>query len=647
MKGYRADIDGLRAIAVLCVLFFHLDIALFSGGFIGVDVFFTISGFLITGIVIKEHDKGLFSFTRFYTRRALRLLPAYLFLLLVSLLVGMILLTPIAYKELISSAIASSLFSSNMYFLFTQGGYFSNAAHELPLLHTWSLSVEEQFYLIMPITLLLWLKIRSESKRLWTIFICLIISITFSYVLTEINQKVAYFFVISRAYEFLVGSVLAVGIFKYSHKITPTKSISNIIFVFSMIVLLLTSIYINSKTAFPSITALIPCFATVLLIYSGLNVKCISHKVLGNRLLVQIGLLSYSLYLWHWPIISYAKFIGFDFTVTVQLVITTLSFMGAYVSWRFVEKKVRYANWGQNKRAALSLYVFPCLLLFGFYLVAKQNEFFPKRFTPQIVNIEAAAKSKPELGRESCHTSSLNLDLSDVCKGGDISQNSIKAVLWGDSHANHFIGFLEKVGALSNIEFQSFTMGNCPPLPDVFIDLPGSKNICREKNNVVFNYIIDTKPEIVYLAGSWGGYLDNLAVGDDIKTEIDVMIESIVSVTLQLRDKNIDVVLFKMLPRLAKDLSSCYLKYNMFPDLNPIRQCSFVNNNRVEQLERMYLTLSEKLGTSIRFISVSELFCDNGICNTYLGDMPLYRDNNHLNYEGSKLLGDRYTQLYN
>ena len=148
LSDYRADIDGLRAIAVLLVLFFHIEIAFFSGGFIGVDIFFTISGFLITGILLKETSNNNFSFIRFYTRRSLRLLPAYLFLLLVTLFVGVYLLTPLALEDLIKSSIASSLFISNFYFLFEHGGYFSTAAHQLPLLHTWSLSVEEQFYLL-------------------------------------------------------------------------------------------------------------------------------------------------------------------------------------------------------------------------------------------------------------------------------------------------------------------------------------------------------------------------------------------------------------------------------------------------------------------------------------------------------------------
>jgi peptidoglycan/LPS O-acetylase OafA/YrhL len=231
-KEYRADIDGLRAIAVLFVLFFHLEIGLFSSGFVGVDVFFTISGFLITSIVLKECLKGDFSFRKFYTRRALRLLPAYLFLLVIVILFAALFMAPIAFGKFLQSAIASGFFVSNFYFLFEQGGYFTTSASELPLLHTWSLSVEEQFYLLMPIALILWHKYCPKKHQFLVLILFLLFSILCSYLLTGFHQKLAYFVVFSRAHEFLLGSVVAFAVLYHKSRFQPSLFVANIIFFF-------------------------------------------------------------------------------------------------------------------------------------------------------------------------------------------------------------------------------------------------------------------------------------------------------------------------------------------------------------------------------------------------------------------------------
>ena len=278
MNKYRKDLDGIRAIAVLLVLFFHVDIVVFKAGFIGVDIFFTISGFLISGIVLREVQTTGFSFKKFYIRRATRLLPAYLFMLIITLLASLYILAPLALFDFFKSALASSLFVSNFYFLFNHSGYFSTSVHELPLLHTWSLSVEEQFYLIMPLSLILWMKIKIFKIRFAVLLGCLVFSIFVSGFLTSFNQGLSYFLVPSRIHEFLFGTLLAVIINQFSNKITPSTFASNVLFVISILGIFLVSTMLSSKGDFPGYIASIVCLFTALLIYVGLNENCISHK---------------------------------------------------------------------------------------------------------------------------------------------------------------------------------------------------------------------------------------------------------------------------------------------------------------------------------------------------------------------------------
>jgi peptidoglycan/LPS O-acetylase OafA/YrhL len=647
MKEYRADIDGLRAIAVLFVLFFHLDIALFASGFVGVDVFFTISGFLITGIVLKENETGSFSFKRFYVRRAFRLLPAYVFLVLIVLVVGVGLLTPIAFSKLIQSSIASSLFLSNIYFFLTQGGYFSTAVSELPMLHTWSLSVEEQFYLFMPFLLVLWLKFCSKKFQLIILLLFLILSILVSYFLTDYHQKLAYFIVFSRAHEFLLGSVLAVSIFRYGEIIKPKTVAANTIFFISLIVLFISAMVITDKKSFPGLFALIPCLATSGIIYSGYNIRCLSHKILGFKWLVFIGLLSYSLYLWHWPIIAFIKFSGLDLSPTLQFGAAFAAFLGAYISWRFVEKKIRYMRWNRPMLVASSLYLVPSIVLITFYFHAMSNDFYSYRFSDKIVAIEKSVKSTPESGRTSCHTSSLIIDNKN-CILGEKEAYTSKSVLWGDSHANHFVGFMDEYGKSNKMRVQDITMGNCPPIPGLYINAHGAKESCKLKNEAVLKYVLSNPPDNIFLAASWGGYL----LGENIKedegiTKVATLAQPLIAVIDKLLNKNIDVFIFKMIPRMPKDLSLCYLKVNVFPQINDIDDCAFeIQGEFLEDLSSVYSELGNYFGDKVHFISVSELFCKDLLCNSYIDETPLYRDTNHLNLDGSRALGKAFSRTH-
>ena len=334
---YRAEIDGLRALAVLPVILFHAGFELFSGGFVGVDVFFVISGYLITTIIISEMAEGKFSIVNFYERRARRILPALFFVMLMCLPFAWMWLTPNDLKDFGQSLVAVSTFSSNILF-WRESGYFDTAAELKPLLHTWSLAVEEQYYILFPIFLMF-------TWRLGLKWILILLSMVFLVSLgiaqwgAYNSPSAAFFLLPARGWELLVG-VFAAFYLKYnthlkSHSLNQALSLIG----FGMIVYSIISF--DKNTAFPSLYALIPTIGTGLLILCAVP-KTLIHKLLSLKFIVGIGLLSYSAYLWHQPLLAFARhrLLG-EFSDVILIVLCVASLAMAWFSWRFVETPFR------------------------------------------------------------------------------------------------------------------------------------------------------------------------------------------------------------------------------------------------------------------------------------------------------------------
>ena len=635
MNKYRRDLDGIRAIAVLLVLFFHVDFSFFKAGFIGVDIFFTISGFLISGIVLREAQSSGFSFKKFYIRRATRLLPAYLFMLTVTLFVSIYVLAPLALFDFFKSALASSLFVSNFYFLLNHSGYFSTSVHELPLLHTWSLSVEEQFYLIMPTALILWLKVKNTSIRIAILLISLILSIVVSGVLTSFNQGLSYFLVPSRIHEFLFGTLLAVIINTYGKLVTPSKFVSNVLALCSLFGIVLISITLSSKGEFPGYIAAAVCLFTALLIYSGLNERCISHKLLGNSLFVWVGLLSYSIYLWHWPIVSFLKYVKIDFDWHIQLLVIFFSFLLAVISYFYVEKPFRYGRYSKNGHVAFSLYVLPALLLCGFVTF---HSIIPSSFSDKAVEVELMTKATPEQGRELCHSNEFT-DSEHCYLGVEQLQNS-NSLLWGDSHASHFAPFVDYYSKTNNLKTKDATMGNCPALLNASLYLRNVGSSCLQKNKLIVEYIKHNQPENLFIASSWYGYFSGNSIRNDHKNPEQLLVLGVVETLNEMHRLGVkNVYFFTTVARPSMDMSHCYLKRLRYTE----QDCNFTMNPEQNQLASELNDSLSKL-SFVTVIDVNSLICTEGVCATVLNDIPLYRDGNHLNRFGSQELARRYLE---
>jgi len=357
---YRAEIDGLRALAVLPVIFFHAGFEWFSGGFIGVDIFFVISGYLITTIIIEEIENKKFSIVNFYERRARRILPALFTVLILSTISAWVLLSDTSLNKYGNALIGVTLFLSNFVF-WREQGYFDESAELNPLLHTWSLAVEEQYYLLFPIFLLLVWRFGKE-KVFWMIVAMAAISMLISEWGWRNTPTANFYLAHSRAWELFAGSIAAFIIQKRGVQKNEVLSLLGIsAVVFSMFT------YDNS-TPFPSFYTLLPVIGVALLILFA-DKETLVARMLSNKLIVGIGLISYSAYLWHVPLFAYTRIITNEIELEngLSLILIALTFIGAFVSWRYIEKPFRDKSFLSRRMLfLLSLVVMLILLLVGY-----------------------------------------------------------------------------------------------------------------------------------------------------------------------------------------------------------------------------------------------------------------------------------------
>lgn len=333
LAGHRLDIDGMRALAIVPVLLFHLGSEVLKGGYIGVDIFFVISGFLITGILASEIEASRFSLLDFYDRRIRRIFPALLAMLLLSTGLAMLLLLPPDLLDFSKSGLGAVLFSSNFYFM-SATDYFNVAADSNPLLHTWSLAVEEQYYIVFP--LLLWAL--AGAGRRWTLAIVAALalaSFVLSVILVRSHQVAAFYMAPTRAWELLVGALLALGAVPRIRWHWLREALAGL----GLALIVAGCLFFYRNMPFPGERALVPCLGAALLIHAGTSGPTLVGRILSLRPLTFIGLISYSLYLWHWPIIIFFQaWSGQAVGLAQGIVLLALSFAAAVLSWRYIEQ---------------------------------------------------------------------------------------------------------------------------------------------------------------------------------------------------------------------------------------------------------------------------------------------------------------------
>lgn len=429
---YRPEIDGLRCIAVLIVVMFHLELAC-GGGFVGVDVFFVISGYLITSIIRRDVERGQFSFLNFWCRRVRRILPAAMTMTVVVLSLGYLWLLPDDLNNLASSALGHSAMVANLYFWRTTG-YFAGAAEEKPLLHTWSLAVEEQFYLFLPICLV-WLLRNNSSvpgKQFKLAAIATLVSFSLSLYGTSAHPVATFYLLPFRAWELLIGVSIAL--------LPPQESLSRIkqeLMSFGgLAAIFIASLLYSKATPFPGMAALLPCLGAAAFIYSNTRDSgappTISGGVLGWLPFRFIGLISYSTYLWHWPVIVFFRYTHpGDLTTENKFRLLSLSLAAGVGSWILIETPFRKQFKGVSRRSTILCGCAVSFAVAAFSVFVTQNEGLPGRFGASTLT---AAQAKNDIGFVSEATRE-NIEKDELPSIGVIKESPPDFMIWGDSHA--------------------------------------------------------------------------------------------------------------------------------------------------------------------------------------------------------------------
>lgn len=371
---YRPEIDGLRALAVIPVVLFHAGIAGFSGGFVGVDIFFVISGYLITSIILNEQQKDTFTLAGFYERRARRILPALMLVVLISAIAAWYLLLPTELVEFGESLVSVGVFASNILF-WTQSDYFAATSEFIPLLHTWSLAVEEQFYLIFPVFMIFTLA-WTKSKRIAVLVAVAVLSLIFCEWAWRNAPEANFFLAPSRVWELMAGVFCA---FYLHQSREPQKIINQLGSIAGLLMLIYSIVFFDKSIPFPSLYALIPVLGTVLIILFT-DKNTLVGKLLSIPFIVGVGLISYSAYLWHQPLFVFSRLNSMDeLSVTTLLGLSVLAFIMAYISWRWVEKPFRNRNW-LSQRQVLWMAGLCSLILISLGLIFVFGGGFDERF---------------------------------------------------------------------------------------------------------------------------------------------------------------------------------------------------------------------------------------------------------------------------
>ena len=612
---YRSEIDGLRALAVVPVIFFHAGWSMFSGGYVGVDVFFVISGYLITSIISSDIDQGNFSFLKFYERRARRILPALFAVMFFCIPFSYFFMLPSQLKDFSQSLIAVVFFASNVLF-FRESGYFGAVAEEKPLLHTWSLSVEEQFYVVFPLLLLLIWRL-GEKKAIFVIAAIALFSFASSEYALERNEMAAFFLSPFRFWELLAGSLAALAIRKYQPEGDGTISLLGLGLIFGPVFVF------DETTPFPGTMAILPVLGSLLIILFCSNATFVG-RVLSNKLMVGLGLVSYSAYLWHQPFFAFGKIIK---PIETELITTAIliiaSFVFAFLSYRFIEKPFRStapAGISTSLFLRLSILFIGIFLSFGIYGHLSDGK--PERFQSAYVG---------QIGHDSFYDTISGISIE--CENAQILNNSPKynelsrcwqslrgepdLILFGDSHAEHlYIGFAEVLSD-RNIASYSFI-----PL----LSNPGAA--------AVFDALERSKPTQIVIAIHYALRLNKEIAIQDFEADLSLTID-------HLKKLGHDVAVVGDIPRF--DFDPGYCKYS----LPNSRYCSISTRDfqkQVNLFEPALLKISRSL--NVPYFPLYNFLCGAESCNMTNGQKILYRDPNHLNIEGSKFLGDKVINEY-
>lgn len=609
---YRVEFDGLRALAVIPVVLFHAEFKLFNGGFVGVDVFFVLSGYLITTIIINEMENKSFNLVKFYERRARRILPALFLISFISIPFAFTLLMPQYLKDFSQSLFAVATFSSNILFL-RESGYFDTAANLKPLLHTWSLAIEGQYYILFPLLLMLTWKF-GKRKVVIILSVMFLVSLIFAQWGSYNNPLSAFYLLPTRGWEFLMGTLAAFYLQK--KKFTLILRLQNFLSLFGLALIFFSIFLYDKTTPYPSLYTLVPTIGTLLIILFA-NKETITNQFLSNKVFVGIGLISYGVYLWHYPLLTFER--HFSLGNSSNLVIGILCFFSipmAYLSWKLVEQPFRNKE-TINSRGLLTMSLLSVLMFCSLGIIGHKTDWYKITFKEKYlgdISHEHFFKHVNDIS-DKCYlplveNDELIWEKHKKCAVSKFSEHpKERIIIVGDSHGEHlFIGLAEE---LKTHEVLHFTRADLPfgARNEFFVSLSATLN--------------ELEPSHLIISMAWISKLKDVSK-EELKMFITKFIKSIPS--------NIQIVFIGDVPHFK--LNASYCKYRSIG-------CFEVNSSNISSRKKFNDVIFTIVNSNpnTRYIDPYELFQLNQGSTMVIDNKVYYRDSNHLNILGSQMVG--------
>ncbi|PCC97879.1 acyltransferase family protein [Halopseudomonas pelagia] len=626
--GYRADIEGLRALAVVLVILYHYEVPGISGGFIGVDVFFVISGYVITQLLQRNFEKAAFSFRDFYARRIRRLVP--LFLVVSS--VTFVMISPFylgdAYYLFAKSWLASLFGLSNIYYFQELSQYFAPESRSLSLLHTWSLAVEEQFYLIWPLALYLAYRFGKGRNGHWPFRITLVATFALSVYLADAYPAAAYYLLPARLFEFMLGT----GVALFSRQLPVLGRLSaELLAALGLAMICVTAIVLTKHDHFPGYNALWPTLGTALVIYAGLHQsRTLTARLLSLPVMVFLGGISYSLYLWHWPPVALLHYQLIELTWSNRLLLIGIVVVLSWLSFRFVENRYRHRPWNL-KKSFLIFILAPALIIWAIQStirIADDLSFRIPEDRRELYRI-ISQNNAADLYKRCFKGAPAQFNTSEACLfGAEPQDGQPDSILIGDSHAIALLGFVEQLIG----DEQSLLVVTRASTPFVIPEHSVAAFVDPEKverNTALANYL-QQRPMTVYVNAWWNSYLQN-----------ELYQTYFIDTLAWLDAQGHNVVVIEDVPELpSSSYAECLLK-NM-------DDCSIdAADARLKMSNFLrFKEAAQQRFPDINWIDPRKVICDQLRCQTVLNGIPLYRDENHLNYVGSTEIGREYVERF-
>ena len=645
--AYRPDIDGLRALAVGTVILFHAFPHLLPSGFIGVDIFFVISGYLITGILLGDLQRSQWSIYRFYSRRILRIFPALLIVLLFCLVLGYFLLLADEYGQLGKHIATGMAFVSN-FSLWLESGYFDGASDHKLLLHLWSLAIEEQFYLAWP--LLLWLAWRVNQVALFLVLACAL-----SFIANTLNIGAdlfgTFYLPWYRFWELGIGGLLV-----YIQFIPKTAISSNRISLLGLVLLLGGFILIDRYRLFPGWWALLPTIGTALVIAAG-PYAFFNKYVLSHRVMVWLGLISFPMYLWHWPLLTFSRLYWAQPSVSRLIITAVLSIPLAYLTYHFIEKPIRFHQQQAKLKVILLMALGVGIGLIG--LLVFWSDGAPNRnLANKHHRIESDLKWNYWDNKE-C------IKLFDVSPCQMTLVNPKNILIMGDSHANQLYPGI----AQHSRDLGVLNLGSCPPLDEILVLVsknqehnPGSKDNCIKNTFQIINRLnsistviistyslplLDGKPANQKDYDYWG----NVTLRSNLPAELGLnqqqLLENGLLRTLKrITALNKEIIFVRNTPTISEDLRDYCIKRNVLGAQSMNCTIPRVQYESQRAKEAPLIKAIELGMPNVKIFDPLDIFCDQTVCYLIKDGRSLYRDHNHLSEYGSSLIGREIGRQY-